>query len=583
MQWKRKLLATLTLSALAAHSVAEQVTDQVAPEDATGVIDKQLVKSKHWMVTAANPHASNAGARVLAQGGNAIDAMIAVQLTLGLVEPQSSGIGGGAFMMYWDAKKNKLVSYDARETAPMAVTPQLFLDDKGQPLQFYDAVVGGRSVGTPGTVKLMWDMHQQYGKLAWNKIIEPVAELAEQGFIISPRLASLIAGDVEKLKRFPATAAYLLNPDGSPKKAGTLLKNPGYAATLRRIVDQGADGFYRGKTAQDIVNTVKNAKGNPGVLGLNDLAQYQVKQRDPVCVDYHGKQVCGMGLPSSGGLTIGQILSFTSHFDLKQWGPNDPRSWQVLADASRLAFADRGLYMADTDFVPVPVAGLIDRDYVAERAALIQPGKALTQVAAGNPPWAHALNYQPDEAIELPCTSHFNIVDSDGNVISMTTSIENVFGSRLFVDGFFLNNELTDFSFRTQVDGQPIANRVEPGKRPRSSMSPTIVLEDNKPYLAIGSPGGSRIIGYVAQSLIAHLDWGMDIQQAVSMPHVLNRFGTVDLEAGTSATQWQVPMEKMGFDVSIRDLNSGLHAIRLTDNGLEGAADPRREGTAVGQ
>nr|WP_321277338.1 gamma-glutamyltransferase [uncultured Vibrio sp.] len=587
MQWTFNRLVTTGLFltsplTLTSQAFANQATDAVAPEQSSGVEQKQLVKAKNYMVTAANPIATQAGADVIEQGGNAIDAMVAVQLMLGLVEPQSSGIGGGAFLVYWDNDKQKLTTFDGRETAPLAATPQLFQDDKGQPLQFYDAVVGGRSVGTPGTVKLLWDTHQQYGQLEWKKIIQPVIKLAEQGFTVSPRLASLIADDSERLSRFPATKAYFFNQDGSPKTAGTVLKNPQYAQTLTAIAEKGAMAFYQGDIAQDIINTVQNAPGNPGVLAQFDFDTYQIKQREPVCAAYQSYDVCGMGPPSSGALTVGQILAISANYDLKGWGADSEKSWQVIADASRLAFADRGKYMADQDYVPMPTAGLLDAEYLKERASLIEVSKALPEASAGNPPWSHAMNLSMDESIELPSTSHFNIVDKQGNVVSMTTTIENAFGSRLMVRGFLLNNELTDFSFRTHQDGIPIANRLEPGKRPRSSMAPTIMLKDGKPYMAIGSPGGSRIIGYVAQTIIAHTQWGMDIQQAISQPRLLNRFGTLDIEQGTAAIRLQPALEKSGFSTEIRDLNSGLHAIRITADGLEGAADPRREGVAIG-
>lgn len=585
MQWKTKLttLATSTLLFASHVSWANQAADAVAPEQSSGLETKQLVKANDWMVTAANPLATQAGADVLARGGNAVDAMVAVQLMLGLVEPQSSGIGGGAFLVYFDAKDKQLKTYDGRETAPLDATPRLFQDENGQPLKFYDAVVGGRSVGTPGTVQLLWDTHQKYGKLEWASLIKPIAQLAEKGFTVSPRLATLIENDQERLSRFATTKAYFFNTDGSPKAAGTLLKNPDYATTLEAISKNGAKAFYQGEISADIISTVQTAKGNPGVLAQKDFDAYSIKQREPVCSAYESYQVCGMGPPSSGALTVGQILAMTEQFDLKSWGPNDAKSWQVLADASRLAFADRGMYMADQDYVPMPTQGLVNTDYLQERAQLITAGKALESAPSGTPPWDHAIQRSQDISIELPSTSHFNIVDSDGNVVSMTTTIENAFGSRLMVRGFLLNNELTDFSFKTHNDGKPIANRLEPGKRPRSSMAPTIIMQDDKPYMAIGSPGGSRIIGYVAQAIIAHTQWDMDIQQAINQPHFLNRFGTLDLEKGTSAENFKSELEKMGFEVNVRDLNSGLHAIRITKDGLEGAADPRREGAAIGQ
>ncbi|KFA97156.1 gamma-glutamyltransferase [Vibrio sp. ER1A] len=580
-------LIAITISAILTSSsvyASQQAADAFAPEMATGTNDKQLVKAKDWMVTAANPEATQVGAEVLARGGNAVDAMVAVQLMLGLVEPQSSGIGGGSFLVYWDANKQRLTTYDGRETAPSAANGDLFLDEKGKPLKFYDAVVGGRSVGTPGTVKLLWDVHQKYGALDWDEVVLPIAQKAEQGFTISERLSMLIENDVDFLARHPTTAAYFLNKDGTPKTQGTLLKNPDYAQTLRTIAEKGSDGFYKGPVATAMVNAVqKEAASNPGKLSLADLANYQVKNRQAVCAPYKQYDVCGMGPPSSGALTLGQILMLTEPFKLNELGSSNPTSWQILADASRLAFADRGLYMADSDFFDVPVKGLLDQKYIAERSALITPNEALQKVSAGSPPAVKTVQLAQDQAIELPSTTHFNIVDSQGNVISMTSSIENVFGSRVMAAGFLLNNELTDFSFVANKDGKPVANRVEANKRPRSSMAPTIVMHDDKPYLAIGSPGGSRIIGYVAQSIIAHVDWGMDIQQAIDQPRMINRFGAMDVEINTPLADYAQQFEAMGYSVNKRDLNSGLHAIRITETGLEGAADPRREGVAIGK
>ncbi|PCD86490.1 gamma-glutamyltransferase [Vibrio mediterranei] len=580
-------LIAITISAILTSSsgyASQQAADAFAPEMATGTNDKQLVKAKDWMVTAANPEATQVGAEVLARGGNAVDAMVAVQLMLGLVEPQSSGIGGGSFLVYWDANKQRLTTYDGRQTAPSAANGDLFLDEKGKPLKFYDAVVGGRSVGTPGTVKLLWDVHQKYGALDWDEVVLPIAQKAEQGFTISERLSMLIENDVDFLARHPTTAAYFLNKDGTPKTQGTLLKNPDYAQTLRTIAEKGSDGFYKGPVATAMVNAVqKEAASNPGKLSLADLANYQVKNRQAVCAPYKQYDVCGMGPPSSGALTLGQILMLTEPFKLNELGSNNPTSWQILADASRLAFADRGLYMADSDFFDVPVKGLLDQKYIAERSALITPNEALQKVSAGSPPAVKTVQLAQDKAIELPSTTHFNIVDSQGNVISMTSSIENVFGSRVMAAGFLLNNELTDFSFVANKDGKPVANRVEANKRPRSSMAPTIVMHDDKPYLAIGSPGGSRIIGYVAQSIIAHVDWGMDIQQAIDQPRMINRFGAMDVEINTPLADYAQQFEAMGYSVNKRDLNSGLHAIRITETGLEGAADPRREGVALGK
>ena len=584
MQWKASTLALLiSASLITPASFAAQSTDSIAPEAATGLTQQNLVEGKEWMIASANPYASEAGAEMLRKGGNAIDAMVATQLVLGLVEPQSSGIGGGAFLVYWDAKKKALTTFDGRETAPLEVTPQLFQDDKGQPLKFYDAVVGGRSVGTPGTIKLMWDTHQKLGKLDWKTLFEPAIKLAKDGFTVSPRLATLVKNDQEYLQRSPAAKAYFFNQDGSPITAGQDLKNPDYAKTLQAISDNGAVAFYQGDIAKRIVNTVRNETTNPGVLNLIDFTAYQVKEREPVCAPYRQYSICGMGPPSSGALTLGQILGMLSHYPLSDMGKDDVQSWKLLGDASRLAFADRGKYMADSDYVPMPTQGLLDTDYLEKRAELLKGKQALTETSVGSPPWSHANNYALDEAIELPSTSHFSIVDKDRNVVSITTTIENGFGSRLMVGGFLLNNELTDFSFRSQVDGVPIANRIEPGKRPRSSMAPTIVMENNKPYMAIGSPGGSQIIGYVAKTLVAHLDWGLNLQQAIDLPNMNNRFGAFEIEKDTAAEAWGPKLEKLGFTIQVKALNSGVQAIKLQGDSLIGAADPRREGKVIAQ
>ena len=538
------------------------------------------VTAENWMVAAANPHAVQAGADVLANGGTAADALVAVQAMLGLVEPQSSGLGGGAFLVWYDAASGEITTLDGRETAPLAVTPQLFQDASGEPLKFFDAVVGGRSVGTPGTPALLEAVHQRWGKLEWDILLAPAAAMAETGFTVSPRLASLVMDDAERLAISPSTAAYFL-PDGVPIAAGVTLKNPDYARTLEILAEQGADAFYTGSIAADIVATVQGAEGNPGVLSQVDLSIYQVKERAAVCAPYRAHEVCGMGPPSSGALAVGQILGLLQGYDLSA-GPKDPNVLRLIGDASRLAFADRGRYVADSDYVPVPVKGLLDPAYLAARSKLLSGDDALPEVAPGTPTFDHALNWADDMAIELPSTSHISIVDSMGNVASMTTTIENGFGSRLMVRGFLLNNELTDFSFSSHENGVPIANRVEPGKRPRSSMAPPIVMKDDKPVLAVGSPGGSRIIGYVAGAIIAHIDWGMDVQQAASLPHAVNRFGTYDLEEGTEMAVSVDALENLGYKTSTRALTSGLHMIAIGD-GLSVGADPRREGIALGQ
>lgn len=590
----------LATAALAAGSAAAQdAADAVAPEAATAgpfeAISPEVaaaleakaagrpVEAENWMVAAANPHAAEAGAKVLRAGGTAADAMVAVQTVLGLVEPQSSGLGGGAFLVWYDAATGEVTTLDGRETAPLAAVPTLFQDEDGEPLEFFDAVVGGRSVGTPGTPALLEAAHRRWGRSNWPSLFEPAIRLAEEGFAVSPRLAGLVERDAERLARFPATAAYFL-PEGAPVQDGATLLNPEYAATLRALAQEGAGAFYSGSIAAEIVRAVTTAEGNPGVLSATDLALYHVKERPAVCVAYRDFEACGMGPPSSGALTVGQILGMLNAYDLAALGADSAEAWRLIGDASRLAFADRGRYMADSDFVPVPTHGLVAADYLAGRAELLQGDDALPEVSPGSPEFDHAglvPELADDESIELPSTSHISIADSYGNVLSMTTTIENAFGSRLMAGGFLLNNELTDFSFRTHANGVPIANRLEPGKRPRSSMAPAIVLREGKPVLAIGSPGGSRIIGYVAKSIIAWADWGLNIQEALALPHLVNRFGTYDLEAGTSAEDLSQALTELGYEVDARDLTSGLHAIEIGE-GLKGAADPRREGIALG-
>ena len=538
------------------------------------------VFAKNWMVSVANPHAAAAGARVLSEGGTAADAMVAVQAVLGLVEPQSSGIGGGAFLVWYDSKSGEITTLDGRETAPLAATPRLFQNENGERLKFWDAVVGGRSVGVPGTPALMEAAHKKWGQNSWNSLFSEAIDLADNGFAVSPRLAALVARDAERLGRFSDTADYFF-PNEQPLVEGHLLTNPAYADLMRRMAKDGAEVIYSGDIARAIIDTVRGAEKNPGVLSLTDLQIYKVKERPAVCAPFRGYQVCGMGPPSSGALTVGQILGLLNQFP--PGSSNDLQTLRLIGDASRLAFADRGRYMADSDFVPMPTKGLLAQDYLSERAELLNGPDALTEAVPGNPGYSHASLWADDVSLELPSTSHISIVDRFGNALSMTTTIENSFGSRLMTHGFLLNNELTDFSFSSHRNGVPIANRVEPGKRPRSSMSPTIILKDGRPTLVIGSPGGSRIIGYVAEAIVAHIDWGMNIQAAVSIPHAINRFGTYDLEKGTSLEAMVAPLEELGYKVNLRSLNSGLHAISIGENGLFGGADPRREGIAIGQ
>lgn len=596
MRRSSSIVAILALCTVISAAVyAQQITDSVEPESATSgtfsILDPAVqaaLKTKTsgqpaightWMVAAANPYAVRAGAAVLDAGGTAADALVVVQTVLGLVEPQSSGLGGGAFLVWYDAATGELSTIDGRETAPLAATPHLFQDENGQPLKFFDAVIGGRSVGTPGTPALLQAVHEKWGKQSWAGLFDPAISLARKGFEVSPRLAELVAHDAAHLASDATASAYFL-PNGVPVSAGAMLVNPAYASSLTAIARGGADAFYTGAISVDIVAAVTSAPGNPGVLSADDLAIYHAKERPAVCARYRAYDICGMGPPSSGALTIGQILGMLEGYDLSA-GPNDPTVRRLMGDAARLAFADRGRYMADSDYVPMPTRGLLDSAYLAQRGALLAGKSALKEVSAGRPKFDLAFNFTDDAPIDLPSTSHVSIVDSYGNVAAMTTTVENAFGSRIMVGGFMLNNELTDFSFLSHRDGVPIANRVEPGKRPRSSMAPTIVMKDGVPVMVIGSPGGSRIIGYVAEAIIARLDWGMNVQQAVSVPHMVNRFGVYELEEGTLATGLRSSLEALGYEVGVTALNSGLHAIAIGDT-LQGGADPRREGIAIG-
>lgn len=535
---------------------------------------------KKFMIAAANPLAAEAGRVMLARGGNAVDAVIAVQMVLTLVEPQSSGIGGGAFLLYFDGETKGLETYDGRETAPAAVQETHFLATDGNPKKFYDAVVGGGSVGVPGVVAMLAKAHQAHGKLPWKDLFEPAIKLAEEGFLISPRLYYLLDRD-EYLKNKTPAGVYFYNADGSAKAVGTRLKNPPLAATLRKIAENGPSAFYRGDIAKSIVETVQNDNLNPGLLTLEDMANYKAIKREPVCAPYRAYTICGMGPPTSGGITLLQALRILEAWDMSTISPGSAEAIDLISQASALAFADRGKYLADGDFVDIPVRGLLGEAYVEDRAKMVKPGESHLPFEAGNPNEKQG-SLGIDDAVELPSTSHVSILDSFGNAVSMTTSVENVFGSRLMTGGFILNNQLTDFSFTPTTEEGPVANRIEPNKRPRSSMSPTMVFDgEGNLRMAIGSPGGSRIIGYVLKTVIASLDWNMDMQEAIASPHFINRNGTLDLEADTPLADLKPELESMGYKVNIRTLNSGLHGIGITDMDLEGGADPRREGVIL--
>ena len=575
------LIATVFVLLLAGFGAAR--AGEAQPEAGTGFELRAAVEAKSFLVVAANPLAAQAGAAIIREGGSAVDAAVAVQMVLNLVEPQSSGIGGGAFLIGYDSAAGELYGLDGRETAPAATRPELFLDAAGQPLAFYDAVIGGRSVGVPGALRLWQAAHRKAGKLPWARLLQPAIALAEQGFEISPRLAALIALDRERLARDPTARAYFLNPDGSPRAAGTRLKNPAFAETLRKLA-VNPDDFYTGTIAKDIAAKVTGFTANPGTLSEADLKAYAVLGREPACAPYRNTLVCGLP-PPAGGSTLGEILGLLAHFEVEHIKPLALDAVHLFAEASKLAYADRDAYIADPETTPVPAAGLADPLYLLVRAQLIDRDRALpVPVRAGNPPWRDSRDYPPGAAYEFPSTSHFVVVDKAGNVVSATASIEDGFGSRLMVDGFLLNNELTDFSARPEIDGRPVANRAEPGKRPRSAMAPTIVLDEaNKPMLALGSPGGARIVDYVAETLVGVLDWGLDIQTAINLPHIANRNGATELEQGTALAKLKPALEALGHSVVVTEMSSGLTGIQLANGHLTGGVDPRREGAAVGE
>lgn len=581
----------------------------------------QAVVKHREMIVTANPLASAAGARILKSGGTAADAMVAAQAVLGLVEPQASGLGGGAFVVYYDAASRELTTFDGREKAPAAAT-----EDRFAGLGFIPAWQSGLSVGVPGTPRIMEVVHDRYGRKSWKRLFKPAIKLATKGFELTQRTSDQVSRwlsppfttvcEDRLFFRDPTAFAYFANPDCTAKPAGTLIRNKAYAETLKAMRKGGADAFYSGAIAEDIVVAVQSDPAIAGDMTLQDLADYEVVERAPVCLDYRGYDVCGMGPPSSGALAVGQILGILENFEL-EGGPLDDYNVHLFAEAGRLAFADRGLYVGDTDFVTVPVEGMLDEDYLALRAALIGPTDTGT-ATAGTPPGDFDPT-APDNRAKNSGTSHISIVDRYGNALSMTTTIESSFGNGVMVRGFLLNNELTDFSFAAADEaGVPIANRVQANKRPRSSMSPTIVFDKHGDLeLVTGSPGGSRIIGYTAQSIVNHIDFGLDPQESINTPHYQNRNGSTEIErtipgvtieydadalAAKLAEERNHPMtvsDVMESGLSIIQVSKSRHGHKHRRHGrrhhhghghhhhgreteLIGGADKRRDGTVAG-
>jgi gamma-glutamyltranspeptidase / glutathione hydrolase len=601
--WREALYAVAAVGLLALAPVVSYAQAPAQPEAPTAPQPRRaaVVGTKH-MAVAANPLAAEAGREILRAGGSAIDAAIAMQMVLTLVEPQSSGIGGGGFLLHYDASRKTIITYDGRETAPAGATPEMFLGPDGNPIPFAEASVGGHAVGTPGLVRMLEMAHREYGRLPWHRLFEPAMRLAEGGFAVSPRLHALIV-DTPQLKEMPGTRVHFYDRDGKPHAIGAWIYNPSLFETFRLIANGGSDAFYRGQVARDIVATVSDPaqQGDPaqvsrekaqrraGKLSLADLALYRAIKREPVCVVYRGLRVCGMGPPSSGGIAVAQILLMLERFSLRGFSPGSLEAVHLISEAQRLAFADRNRYIADADMMSVPVRALTSHGYLDRRSELILPWKAMGRAEPGRPLAQHILNAPAlDTTREIPATSHLSAVDSAGNAVSLTSSIENQFGARLFVRGFLLNNQMTDFALKpTDEAGHLAINRVEPGKRPRSSMSPTLVLDrERRLVMTLGSPGGARIIAYVSQALIGAIDWRLDMQRAFDLPHHANLNGKTQLEDGTGLTGLVDDLQKLGHEIEIVPMTSGLHGIAVVRRGdkiqLVGGADPRREGLAAG-
>ncbi len=589
----RSLLCVLLAGILAAWpALAGAQTRDAEPEGPSGFKPRRAAIATKYMAAAANPLAAEAGREILRQGGSAVDATIAMQMVLMLVEPQSSGIGGGGFLVEYDASRKRITTYDGRETAPAAATSDMFLDTGGQPLPFTEASIGGLAVGTPGLLRMLEMAHRDHGRLPWARLFEPAMRLAESGFLVSPRLHKLIV-DNPQLKEMPGAAAYFYDKNGEPRKVGDRLENPQLFETLRLIANGGADAFYHGQIARDVVAAVNDpaqqgANGRVGRLTMADLALYRAIKRDPVCGVYRGLKVCGMGPPSSGGITVAETLGILDRFTLRDLSPGSLEAVHLISEASRLAFADRDRYIADSDFVQVPLRALLSSAYLDERAALISPTRSMGHAEPGRV-GPHLLMRGPliDDSAEAPTTSHMTAVDAAGNAVALTSSIENAFGSRIFVRGFLLNNEMTDFALKPTNGDGPSINRIEPGKRPRSAMAPTIVTDrEGRLLMTIGTPGGPRIIPYVVQTLVAAIDWKLNMQQAVSLPHHVNMNGATELERGTSLVDLAPALRELGHEVEIHSETSGLQGIMVLRRGGKkeyvGGADPRREGEALG-
>lgn len=539
-----------------------------------------LTYAKDGVVSAADPRAAEAGREILRKGGSASDAAMTMMLVLTLVEPQSSGIGGGGFLVHYDAMSGKTGTIDGRETAPASASPSLFLTADGKPMSFRDAVPGGRSVGIPGNMALMQSAHRKWGKLKWADLFQPAIKLAEDGYLVTPRLANTLGQMRALWADFPETRAIYWQ-DGRPKRVGETVRNPAYAAFLKTLAKKGSKAFYSGQNAKAIIEATGQSKRNPTIIAKTDLSRYKAKDRDAVCAPYRTYTLCGMGPPSSGATTVFQILGMLERFDMKALGKDNAKSWHLIAEAMQLAYADREKYLADPDFVSVPTKGLLDKSYIASRSKLISEQTSLASYSAGTPPGAPVRTAAISG--EVAGTTHFVAVDGTGNVASMTSTVEGPFGSQLVANGYVLNNELTDFTMVPEKDGAPVANRVQAGKRPVSSMSPTIVYDaQSKPVFVVGAAGGKTIIMQVAKTLIAHLDWGLSAQEAIAAPNIYYSGDAVQVEANTPLAAMAGELSQYGKTVLTLDMpRLKANAAERTKDGWAGAADPRSEGVAL--
>lgn len=532
-----------------------------------------------FLITTTQAMATDVGADILKRGGSAADAAVAVQAVLGVIEPSSSGVGGGAFLLYRDAKTGKVTTYDGREVAPAATKPDQFLGADGKPS--FDKWFGGISVGVPGTMAMLALAHKDHGHLPWASLLDPAIKIAKEGFAIDEHWFQ--SASFPGMKESPTAVAYLYGKDGNPLPIGTIVKNPAYAKTIQALA-KNPRAINEGPIAKDIVDAVNHAFANPQQMTLKDLSSYQPKERDPVCGPYRQYTVCGMGLPSSGGIIILETLGMLQHFPLPTLGEANPQSWHLIAEAERLSFADRQKFLGDSDVIEVPVKGLLDAGYLKDRAALIDSKHAFSGPReAGDPPHESGMLYAPAPISTLPSTTHFTIIDKDGNVATMTSSVQLGFGSHIMVDGFFLNNELTDFSMVPTINGRPVANAAAGDKRPLSSMSPTIVTDkDGKLVMAIGSPGGVRIIGYVVKALVGVLDWNMPMQEAIDLPNFMNLNGKTDLEDGPDTDKLKAALQAMGHDVDGLRGAPALEGFKTVPGGYDGGTDPHRQGKIAG-